>query len=248
MGIVSEYKRQFRWRSWSSALDALPRLRDQVVLDLGCAVGDLTAELVARGARVIGVDMNEELLGEATSRRLAGAEFRMADLRDLPDLGIEVDGIWCSFTAAYIPDLSSVLEDWRARLRTGGWIALTEIDDLFGHQPIPTGVKSLLDGYARESLAEGRYDFHMGGKLPGYLERSGFTISKVLLLEDKEFSFAGPGDPEVVDAWRSRFDRMVLLRDFCGARFDGVRREFLSALTHTEHSSEAKVYCCIATK
>ena len=61
MSLVNQYKRQFKRRSWSSALDALPELRDHVVLDLGCAVGDLTAEFVTRGAQVVGVDMNEDL-------------------------------------------------------------------------------------------------------------------------------------------------------------------------------------------
>jgi ubiquinone/menaquinone biosynthesis C-methylase UbiE len=69
------------WRAWSTIFDALPPLRGQTVLDLGCGVGDQAAELVARGARVIGVDMNDELLRTARSRRLENSEFRKGDLR-----------------------------------------------------------------------------------------------------------------------------------------------------------------------
>lgn len=87
MTLSSEYKRQFGWRDWPTIFDALPSLHGQTILDLGCGVGDLAAELVARGARVIGVDMNEELLREARSRQLPNAEFRLGDLRVLPDLG-----------------------------------------------------------------------------------------------------------------------------------------------------------------
>jgi 2-polyprenyl-3-methyl-5-hydroxy-6-metoxy-1,4-benzoquinol methylase len=65
VSLASEYKRQFVWRDWPTVFDALPSLHGQLVLDLGCAVGDLAGELVARGARVIGVDLNEELLQEA---------------------------------------------------------------------------------------------------------------------------------------------------------------------------------------
>ena len=54
--------------------------------------------------------------------------------------------------------------------------------------------------------------------------------------------------PEVIDAWRSRFDRMKLLRAFCGSEFEKVREEFLGCLVHPGHRSEARVYCCIATK
>ena len=50
MSLSDDYSRQFAWRSWATILDALPPLAGQTVLDLGCAVGDQAAELVARGA------------------------------------------------------------------------------------------------------------------------------------------------------------------------------------------------------
>lgn len=197
---------------------------------------------------MIGVDMNEDLLHEAQSRRLANAEFRRGDLRAPLDLGVAVDGLWCSFTAAYFPDLPVELASWGKHLRPGGWVALTEIDDLFGHEPLDLRTKSSFEAYARDALVAGRYDFHMGRKLRDHLERSGFTVSKVLTLEDQELSFDGPARPEVVDAWRTRLDRMALLRDSCGSDFDRLREEFLDCLTRAGHRSVAKVYCCIAGK
>jgi 2-polyprenyl-3-methyl-5-hydroxy-6-metoxy-1,4-benzoquinol methylase len=59
MSLADEYRRQFAWRDWATALGALPPTSGHLVLDLGCAQGDLAAELVARGARVIGLDLNE---------------------------------------------------------------------------------------------------------------------------------------------------------------------------------------------
>ena len=248
MSLAGYYKRQFSWRDWPSALAALPPLRGQTVLDLGCGVGDLAAELAARGARVIGFDINEELLREAQSRQLPDAEFRMGDLRALPDIGVKVDGLWASFAAAYFPDLPATLAGWGEHLRAGGWIALTEIDGMFGHEPLSEHSKSFFDAYADDAFAAGRYDFHMGHKLPGHLERCGFTVSKVLTLQDQELSFRGPALPEVVEAWGTRLDGMKLLRDRCGASFARVREEFLGCLSSPSHSSTAKVYCCIAEK
>ena len=88
MSLASDYKRQFAWRDWPRVFHALPPLRGRTVLDLGCGVGDQAAELVARGARVIGLDGNEELLREAQSRSLENTEFRTCDVRTLPDLGV----------------------------------------------------------------------------------------------------------------------------------------------------------------
>lgn len=245
MSLANEYKQQFRWRDWPTIFDALPPLQGQTVLDLGCGVGDLAAEFVARGARVIGVDMNEELLREARSRQLSNAEFRTADLRTLPDLGIAADGLWCSFAAAYFPDLPTVLTAWARNLRSGGWIALTEIDDLFGHEPLSVGTEALFKAYAERVLAAG-YDVHMGRKLRAHLEHSGFFVTKMLTLDDQELSFSGPARPDVLDGWRARFDRMKLLRDICGPDIDQVRAEFLGCLKRADHTSVAKVYCCIA--
>jgi ubiquinone/menaquinone biosynthesis C-methylase UbiE len=247
MSLSAEYKKQFGWRSWRSIFEALPPLHGTTILDLGCAVGDQAAEFVARGAHVIGVDTNEELLHEARSRHLSNAKFLSCDLRALPDLGILADGLWCSFAAAYFPDLSSALASWGKHLRPGGWVAITEIDDLFGHEPLSARAQSLLEGYAANALAAGRYDFHMGRKLRDHLQRAGFTVWKVLTVEDQELSFDGPARPEVFDAWRARLDRMRLLHDFCGAEFEPIRTEFLGCLANPKHRSVAKVYCCLAS-
>ena len=164
MSLSDEYRRQFGWRSWATIFDALPTLGGQTVLDLGCGVGDLAAALVARGARVIGLDTNDALLDEARSKALARAEFRKADLRSLEYAGPPADGLWCSFTAAYFPDLTHTLESWSRFLRPGGWVVLTEIDDLFGHAPLGVRAASLLEDYARDALRAGRYDFPHGAK------------------------------------------------------------------------------------
>lgn len=246
--LASEYRNQFAWRDWPGVLAALPELEGATVLDLGCGVGDQAAELAARGARVIGFDANAELIEAARARAIPGAEFRTGDLRALPDPGVVADGLWCGFAAAYFPDLSEVLAAWARRLRPGGWIALTEIDDMFGHEPLGERARALLAEYAREALAAKRYDFDMGRKLRAHAERAGFRVSVELALQDLELAFAGPALPEVIAAWRARLERMRLLRDRCGPDFDALRDEFLACLARPDHRSTAQVRCCIAAR
>jgi 2-polyprenyl-3-methyl-5-hydroxy-6-metoxy-1,4-benzoquinol methylase len=52
MSLSEEYKKQFSWRSWSTVLEQLPPIADCLLLDLGCGVGDQTAQLAERGATV----------------------------------------------------------------------------------------------------------------------------------------------------------------------------------------------------
>jgi SAM-dependent methyltransferase len=228
-------------------MDRLPPLAGKVVLDLGCGIGDQAAQLVERGACVLGLDTNQELLAAAKATNAPNTEFRSGDLTALEDgLGV-FDGIWCSFAAAYVPNLGPTLACWRQHLRPQGWVALTEVDDFFGHEPLLPLTSSLLADYARDALAAGRYDFHMGRKLRAYLENAGFSVTETRTFRDRELSFDGPAQTDILDAWKSRFDRMKLLKAFCGPMFDPVRDDFLTALSHSDHRSSAKVYYCIAT-
>lgn len=246
MTIVDNYRSQWKWRSWPTVFDALPDVSGTTVLDLGCGIGDQAAELVGRGARVIGFDLNDELLEAARARRIPNAEFTRADLRALPDPKVLADGLWCSFTAAYFTDLASVLPQWCKHLRPGAWVALTEVDDLFGHAPLSGRANDVFRGYRRQALAAGRYDFRMGRKLREYAERAGLRVTGSFTVPDMELSFDGPARPEVVLAWRNRLEGMRLLQDFCGDDFAEVRDEFLAAISHPDHRSAAKVCCVVA--
>ena len=248
MSLAEEYRRQFVWRDWSSAFAALPPLAGKLVLDLGCGVGDQAAELVARGARVIGFDANEELLAAARARALPNAEFHDVDLRALPELAVPADGIWCSFTAAYFVDLAGLLALWSDALRPGGWIALTEVDDLFAHAPLFARTRELFDAFMREAELEKRYDFRMGRKLEANLTHAEFRITRRLELGDRELAFSGPALPAVVEAWRARLARMKGLQSFCGAEYERLHADFLSCLTHPEHRSQCRVVCVVAAR
>jgi SAM-dependent methyltransferase len=247
MSDVASYSRQYQWRSWHTIFKELPELSGQLVLDLGSGVGDLAADMSARGAHVLGVDINEAFVTFANERQLQNAEFRVADLRTFHDPRVRADGIWSSFTAAYFPALREIVATWMKHLQPGGWLVLTEVDDLFAHQPLSERTIELLDGYVCESLEQSRYDFRMGRKLSDVLRKLGIDIQKEFVVPDAELSFSGPAPHEVVDAWRDRFERMKLLQDFCGAEFEHVRDEFLSCLSREDHRCTATVRCCIGT-
>ena len=246
--IIDDYARQYHWRSWQIVLDALSINDGKIVLDLGCGIGDLASDLSMRGARVIGIDGNDGFLQFARSRSIKNAEFLAANLQSFSEPNLQADGIWSSFTAAYFPKFDETLIAWAKCLRPGGWIALTEIDDLFGHDPLLERTRLLLDNYAKDSLSNGRYDFHMGRKIGPFLSRAGFVVEKSIALPDLELSFAGVARSDVIDAWKSRFEKMHLLRSFCNQEFEAVRDDFIDCLSRDEHRCSASVQCCIAIK
>ena len=246
MTLTDEYRNQFRWRPWPQILEKLPPFEGRTVLDLGCGIGDQAAELATRGARVIGIDTNQVLLDAARSRGIPNADFREGDLRRLPSVELPVDGIWCSFAAAYFPGLDKLLTSWRALLSPGGWIALTEVDDLFAHEPLDPHAATILAAYRDDALAANRYDFRMGRKLQVHLEGAGFHVVTALKLRDYKLAFDGPAAPGVLEAWTARLARMTTLHQFCGDDFDHVSGQFLAALAHPRHRSNACIYSCTA--
>ncbi len=248
MSLAAEYRQQFTWRSWSLIFEEVPLQPGQTILDLGCGIGDQARELASRGCKVIGLDGNQELIDAAILEQPPNCEFLTCDLRNPPNPGIRVDGIWSSFVAAYFTNLVELLRRWSPVLSPEGWIAITEIDDFFGHEPLSPRTKSLLQAFADDALTAGRYDFHMGGKLQSCLAQAGFAVSRVLTLPDRELSFQGAAPPEVVEAWRTRFQRMPRLQAICGSEFANVQEEFLSCLSRHDHVSTAKVISCIAMK
>src|SRR5690606_30914224 len=193
-------------------------------------------------------DMKHDLVEAARARALPGADFRQADVRVLAISSGMAQGIWCSFTAAYIPDLTPVLRRWRGLLKPGGWIAITEVDSMFGHEPLNGWVRELLERYAQEAFGLRRYDFHMGHKLQNHMQRADFEVSAFFTVGDAELGFSGRGAPDVLEAWCHRFGRMASLRTFCGHRYNDVRDAFLRCLESPDHRSESRVHFCLGRR
>ena len=245
-----QYLKQSSWRRWEQVMDQLPIEFGQVVLDLGCAVGEQSALLAPRRAHVVGIDKNSALLEVARKRQLQNAQFLNGDLScpDTIDVPL-VDGLWSSFVAAYFPrSLEEFVLGWSKKLRPGGWIALVEIDDMFAHEPCSPSTRQILDDFARLAMKEGFYDFHSGRKLAPVLRRLGFDVIAEQVVEDDEFCFQGAVGEDVLEGWTQRLDRMNKLKDFAGEAFSELRSDFLSCLSLSEHKSECKVVFVLAKR
>jgi SAM-dependent methyltransferase len=246
--LAQQYERQDRWRRWEDALKVLPLKPGQRVLDLGCGVGQISKRLANLGARVVGVDGNDDLLGAA---RAAHPEIRFekGDLNELsPAQFGRVDGIWSSFVAAYFPQLAPVLARWRDCLVTGGWLALVEMDNLLGHEPLSAELTTELRKFYDSARVAGRYDFESGHRLSSTLKEVGFSILHEGILADDELSFTGRAPADVLLAWRLRLERMAGLKVFLGDRFPDFERAFLDALSSPDHHSNTRVFIVVAQR
>ena len=246
--LVEQYRRQERWRRWDEALSRVPLERGQRVLDLGCGVGHASARLNSLGADVVGLDSCEEMLAAARALH-PHLRFERADIRDLgPERFGRVDGLWASFVTAYFPDLPLILTRWSHCLRPEGWLAMVEMDDLLGHEPLPPAYRRTLARFYEEARRAGRYDFEGGRALASAARAAGLSVLHEGVLADDELCFAGAARSEILEAWRERLSRMGGLKAFMGAPFDDFERAFVEALSAESHYSKTRVVLVVARR
>ncbi len=246
---AEEQQTQEGFRSWDEALSILGPVAGRRVLDLGCGIGTFTARLAAAGAHAIGVDADPQLIARARALH-PGIRFEPSDVRMLrrADFG-PIDGAWSAFVAAFFGDLTDVLRSWSNCLDERGWLALVEIDDLLGHEPMDPSTRAEIDNFYATARAAGGYDFLAGRKLASALRDAGLVIERQSVLPDRELSFTGPASADVEAAWRRRFARMKGLRahvgDAAAMRIEGA---VLAALRSAEHTSRASVRMVVARR
>jgi SAM-dependent methyltransferase len=96
------------------------------LLDAACGPGLYAAELVRRGAEVVGFDHSPRMV-EICRSRVRGGEFRVHDLADpigwLPD--DSVDLALCALAIEYVDDRVAALRELRRVLRRDGALVLS---------------------------------------------------------------------------------------------------------------------------
>ncbi len=60
-----EGRHSYVWQFGGSLLELLQPRPGERILDLGCGTGQLTADIAATGAQVVGLDSSPEMLGQA---------------------------------------------------------------------------------------------------------------------------------------------------------------------------------------
>jgi len=97
-------------------------LNGKRVLELGCASGVLTTHLVERGADVLSVDVEPQMIELARQRLGNEARFEIVDLDQPPSLGPagSIDVVVASLVLHYVADWQPLLQELHRLLKRGG--------------------------------------------------------------------------------------------------------------------------------
>ncbi|MEV3986920.1 methyltransferase domain-containing protein [Nonomuraea sp. NPDC049758] len=97
------------------------------VLDVGCGAGHYAADLLVRGAEVVGVDGSATLLEHARGRVGERATLVLHDLEEPLDFADDAsfDGVICALVLHHLTHRARLLGELRRVLRPGGWLVVS---------------------------------------------------------------------------------------------------------------------------
>ncbi len=121
-----------QWRTWQRLV--LPRLHGHDVLELGCGLGDLLADMLAAGYDCRAVEQSPAMVAAARDtlrKRKVGTDTYViqGSAQSLPFPDATFDNVVSVFPSEYIYDSDTISEVKRV-LRTGGRVIIIEAADL----------------------------------------------------------------------------------------------------------------------
>ena len=171
-------------------IDVCPQVGD-VILDLGCGTGELSAylaELVGADGKVIGVDADKERiqLARQSHVHLKNLSFAEGSSTNFVGMGSNAyDIVFCNFALHWIPEKQQVFNDMFSSLEVGGKIALYYNDHI---PPFMMNAFKELDLEKVESICQ-MYDIEPKSRIEQYCLSAGFKIIKNYESYSGQFAF-----------------------------------------------------------
>lgn len=178
--------------------DLLAQRARGAVLDLGTGFGAVASRLAARGRRVVGVDVDRDVLDAAreiaaTAGLETRARFVRADATALPfgdgSFGLVVASLLFQHLAA--PE--QVVAEASRVLGPQGTVAVFDVDDGLGVVHPRTAALERLEEAFSAWQAGVRGDRQVGRKVPALLDAAGFGSIEVFVLPEARYSPTAPG-------------------------------------------------------
>lgn len=158
-------------------------LKDRSALDVGCGGGILAESLHERGARVVGIDLAEKVLGVAKLRQLESGstvDYRLMSAEDLArERPAGFDVVTCMEMLEHVPDPASVVSACATLVKPGGLVAFSTLN----RNPKSYLLAILGAEYLLQMLPRGTHDwsrFIKPAELAAYSRRSGLELAELI--------------------------------------------------------------------
>jgi trans-aconitate methyltransferase len=162
------------WRYGEALVEVLDPQPGERVIDVGCGAGQLTAEIAARGAAVMGIDQSPEMIAQARAN-FPALDFRVADATSF-DVGDPVDAVFSNAVLHWIRDARPVVACVRRALRTGGRFVF-EMGGRGNVQTVLDGIREVAGAVASPWFFPSIVEY------AAILEREGFEVRRAELFD-----------------------------------------------------------------
>jgi SAM-dependent methyltransferase len=156
-------------------LDAKP---GECILDLGCGDGQLSAQLAAAGARIMGVDSSAAMVEAAKSR---GIDAQQAGAERLPFPAGEFDAVFSNAALHWVRGQAEMMREAHRVLKRGGRF----VAEMGGHGNIAAIRVALMAVLARHGYADREDGVNYYPTPSAYrarLEQHGFSVERIELI------------------------------------------------------------------
>lgn len=199
---AEQYDQSFAFVSQFGAtvLDWLDPKAGEVIIDLGCGSGDLTLQLVEKGADVIGIDASEDML-ELARAKAPKARFSHQD-GHVFKVAQQVDAIFSNAALHWMTKPKQVIASISQALRTGGRF-VAEFGGKGNIGPIAESIKQALQAHGHHEAASFTpWYFPSISEYSSLLEAQGLEVRQAQLI-DRPTLLSG-GD-QAVEIWLNMF-------------------------------------------
>jgi SAM-dependent methyltransferase len=185
-------------------VDLLDPQPGEAVLDLGAGTGHLAARIADRGAKVLGIDADEQMVASARSQH-PGVAFAVAQAATFT-VAEPVDAVFSNATLHWVPatQQAAVLDRVRTALRPGGRF----VAEMGGAGNVSALVRAANKACVQMGLApvEHPWCFPSPAEQAARLEAAGFTVRQLEYF-DRPTSLT---PPDTAADWFVMFGRYLL--------------------------------------
>jgi len=186
----------------------LPLLDSSVVLDLGCGRGDNSIIFAKKALEVIGVDIKDTFLGDATRN----VSFQIANAENLPFSDDTFDVIFSKDTFHHLKNIGNSLKEAFRVLKPGGSLVIVESNRL---NPI---------FYVHMTLLKGHNHFSKS-YFALLLRDNGIKSFEVRKVHSRVYPVPSAFLHKVFHLYEYLFERFPLINNFCTYNIFYIKNE-----------------------
>lgn len=169
-----ENKHSFVWQNAESLLKLLAPQKGEFILDLGCGTGQLTQQIAAAGAEVIGIDYAPTMIEQA-QKNYPDLKFSVADARSF-EFSQPFDAIFSNAALHWVKEPKLVIKCIWQVLKPGGRF-VAEFGGKGNVQAIVEALESTIQ------ISQNPWYFPSIAEYATLLEQQGFCVTYATLFE-----------------------------------------------------------------